>query len=364
MKRMMGLVLLACLLFNGCASVFDGHYVSVTPYENQGSEDMDKAVAAADFEELCTALRTMTHNGVESGVISVARYDQNLISQEVPRAIAQVRAEDPITAYAVEQIEFEVGANAGQPAVAVQISYVHDRTQIRKIRSVETMGQAQNRIALELASYSAGVVLQVEQYEETDLAQWAEDYADLYPELVMECPEVTVDIYPESGESRVVELKFSYQNGRDDLRTMQSHVSPIFAASELYVGGDGAPREKFSQLYAFLMERFENYTVETSLTPAYSLLIHGVGDAEAFASVYAAMCRQAGLECMSVGGTRNGSAWYWNIVRDGDRYYHVDLLQCSANGTFRECADGEMGGYVWDYSAYPVCGVDIPETAE
>ena len=139
----------------------------------------------------------------------------------------------------------------------------------------------------------------------------------------------------------------------------------MFAAAKLYVSGDGEAREKFSQLYAFLMERFEDYTLETSLTPAYSLLIHGVGDAKAFATVYSAMCRQAGLECITVGGTRNAEAWYWNIVRDGDVYYHVDLLQCSSNNAYEEQTDKEMGGYVWDFSAYPVCGVPIqPETAE
>ena len=45
------------------------------------------------------------------------------------------------------------------------------------------------------------------------------------------------------------------------------------------------------------MERYD-YRIETSITPAYSLLRHGVGDSRAFAVVYAAMCQQAGLECL------------------------------------------------------------------
>ncbi len=364
MRRLVGLLAAACLLLSGCGSVFDGHYVNITPYENQGGEDLSQTVYASDFEELCDALQAMTHSGAENGVISVARYDQTAIELDLLRAIRQVKAEDPITAYAVEQILYELGANAGQPAVAVQISYLHDRTQIRKICNVETMEDARKRIAQELAAFSTGVVLQVERYVEADLAQWVEDYGGQFPETVMETPEVTVNLYPETGDTRVVEVKFSYQNGRDDLRSMHAKVSPIFAASELYVSGDGAPRGKFSQLYAFLMERFESYTLETSITPAYSLLIHGVGDAEAFASVYAAMCRQAGLECISVGGTRNGSAWYWNIIKDGSRYYHVDLLQCSETGVFGERSDSEMTGYVWDYTAYPPCGVDIPQEQE
>ena len=42
----------------------------------------------------------------------------------------------------------------------------------------------------------------------------------------------------------------------------------------------------------------------------------------------------------------------------------MDLLRCSSTGGFREKTDGEMGGYVWDFSAYPACPeVVIPEPA-
>ena len=365
MKRIIAVCLCACLCLTGCANMFDGHYVNVTPHEEQNNAADTQAVSAADYDQLCNALQTMTRSGAESGVISVAQYDQSDVDGDMKRAIGETLAHDPITAYAVEQIQYELGASAGQPAIAVQISYVHDRTQIQKIRKVVDLQDAKDQIALELNKCSTGVVLYVDNYEPADLVQWVEDYAALYPESVMETPETMVNVYPESGDARVIELKFTYQNSRDSLRTMQSQVSPMFASAVLYVSGDGASREKYSQLYAFLMERFENYTLDTSITPAYSLLIHGVGDAEAFATVYSAMCRQAELECVTVGGTRNGQAWYWNIVRDGDVYYHVDLLQCNANGAFREQTDEEMSGYVWDYSAYPACGVAAePEATE
>ena len=104
------------------------------------------------------------------------------------------------------------------------------------------------------------------------------------------------------------------------------------------------------------MER-ATYEIQTSNTPSYSLLHHGVGDSRAFAVVYASMCRRAGLECRIVTGTRNGEPWTWNMVRDGELYFHVDLLRSSLSGGFREYTDGEMGGYVWDYSNYPACNL-------
>ena len=134
----------------------------------------------------------------------------------------------------------------------------------------------------------------------------------------------------------------------------------IFASALLYVNSDASDAQKFAQLYTFLMERFD-YKQETSITPSYSLLSHGVGDCEAFATVYAAMCRQAELDCDVVSGTRDGESWHWNIVREGDVYYHVDLLRCSEESGFRCRTDAEMEGYVWDYSAYPNSAVSQPQ---
>ena len=167
----------------------------------------------------------------------------------------------------------------------------------------------------------------------------------------MEIPQTTVNIYPEEGVERIVELKFSYQNSRDALRGMQIQVSPVFTSAVLYVSGDGTEYEKFTQLYSFWMERYD-YQLETSITPAYSLLRHGVGDYKAFANVYAAVCREAGLDCVTVSGTREGEPRYWNLIQENGVYYHLDLLQSSDAGHFRKMTEAEMQGYVWDYSAY------------
>ncbi len=359
MKKIAALFIAVCLMLGGCANVFDGHYVSVTPYEEQQEDNTNQTVSAVNFDQLCQALRSFTNNGSTSGVISIGQYQGEYVSTDMALAISQTRAQDPITAYAVDEIFFEVGNSAGKPAIALEITYHHDRSELLRLRSFSGMDDAKKQISQALEKYSTGAVMYIENYEETDLAQWVEDYSALHPDTVMETPQTTVGVYPESGTARIVELKFQYQTSRDSLRSMQEQVSPMFEAASLYVSGSSRTREKYAQLYAFLMERFEGYTLETSITPAYSLLNHGVGDSKAFATVYSAMCRQAELECLTVAGTRNGTVRYWNIILDGNVYYHVDLLQCSAAGGFRTYRDGQMTGYVWDYSAYPPCGVAV-----
>jgi hypothetical protein len=352
MKRTIILLAMVSLLFSGCASLFDGSYVSITPHKEQNTQTDSGFIHVKNYDELCKALANMAQNGTESGIVYVSRYDQSKVDGDMERAVKRTLEKDPIAAYAVDEIQWELGTNSGQSAVAVTISYVHNRTEIRKIRQAENLKAAESIIAEALQDCETGVVLYLQNYLNTDFVQLVEDYADQYPQYVMETPQVIVNLYPDKGAARVVELKFSYQTSRESLRAMQNQVRPVFTSASLYVSGDAEDREKFSQLYSFLMERYD-YQLETSITPAYSLLRHGVGDAKAFAVIYAAMCREAGLECLTVSGTRWGEPWYWNMIEDDGKYYHVDLLRCSQEELFHERTDEEMEGYVWDYSAFP-----------
>ena len=347
MKRMiLSLLLAMCLLLTGC-----GTYVSVTPHREQRQQAQSDVAAAADYLELLSAVRATVASGNEVVTITVADYPQDALEWGISRAILYAQSSDPIGAYAVEEIAYELGTRNGVPAVSVSIRYLHNRSEIQRIRKASGMERAESIVSDALESYESGVVLLIEDYKTRDFTQFVQDYAQMHPENVMEIPMVSQMIYG-VGRNRVVELIFTYQTSRDSLRRMQGQVKPVFDAASLYVSGDGEDYQKFSQLYAFLMERFE-YKLETSITPSYSLLRHGVGDSRAFATVYAAMCRSAGLECLVVTGTCSGEPRSWNMVKDNGVYYHVDLLH--EQGGFREYTDAQMSSYVWDYTEYPAC---------
>lgn len=350
--RFLAMLLALTLLLGGCGW-FQGRYVSVTPYHHQSAGAQTGAVTAWDYSQLRRVLEDLVSNGVESSVIDVANYSAEIVEANVGQAVDYILNEYPVGAYAVESIDYEVGTSSGKPAIALTITYRRTRAEIFRIQNVRSVEEAEKAIGDALKNYQTGLVLEIKQYRETDFVQLVEDYAELYPEYVMEVPQVTTGIFG-SGDSRLVELTFSYQTNRDSLRQMRSQVKPIFDSAALYVSSASTDRQRYSQLYSFLMERFD-YTFETSITPTYSLLHHGVGDSRAFALVYASMCRRVGLDCRIVTGTRNGEPWTWNMVKDGERFYHVDLLRCNSLGGFREFVDSEMNGYVWDYSTYPEC---------
>lgn len=360
--KLLPLLLAMSLLLGGCGWL-NGSFVSVTPHAVPKQVSHSGTITAANYKEFVAALKQLVSTGTEVAAIHVSEYPAKALETGVKRAVFEVKHNDPIGSYAVEEIQYEIGSSSGLPAVSITVAYRHNATELQGIRRALGVTQAQTAAAAALESYQPGIVLLVSQYEDTDFSQFVQDYASEHPETIMEVPQVTQAMYG-TGESRVVELIFSYQTSRDALRRMQAQVKPVFESAVLYVSGDGDEYQKFSQLYAFLMERFD-YKQETSITPAYSLLRHGIGDSRAFAQVYAAMCRDAGLTCMSVTGTRNGEPWTWNIIRDGEEFYHVDLLRCSVDGKYRERTDEEMEGYVWDYSEYPACvGAPLSEQTE
>ncbi len=357
------LCIVLCMLLTGCSSWLDGSYSSVKPHTERDQPKDDQSITVANYQQLRESLAELVSQGTETALINVADMDQEQVPDEMTRAIWYITEVHPIGAYAVEEIEYEQGTSGGQPALAVTVTYNHNRSELKNMLQAVGMEEVREIIAKSLEQCESKLVMQVSRYSNTDLTQYVQDYMDEHPELIMELPQLTVNMYPENGSNRVVELIFNYQHSRDALRNMQARVRPLFTSAELYVGGNGTERDQYALLYAFLMERHE-YTFDTSMTPSYSLLIHGVGDSKAFAVVFSAMCRRVELECQVVSGTCNGEPLFWNIIEQDGIYYHLDLVRCSREGSMILLPDKDMSGYVWDYSAYPQCVVPEPESTE
>lgn len=361
-RRFLGLVLILAVLLGGC-SWMEGNYVSVTPHRTHLTEIQTDDLSAKSYSELRQIMVDLTEAGTESAVIHVAEYDQDSVKKGMEDAVRYVSQVLPIGAYAIDRVDYEIGANAGQPAISVNISYLHGRSELRNIHKVENMESVRAHIQEALVNCDGSLVLYVESYGEMDLEQLVQDYGAENPDQVMEIPQLSAGAYPQEGPRRVLELKFTYQTSRDALRNMQSQVQRVFASASLYIDQGAAAAQKYAQLFSFLMERFE-YQIETSITPSYSLLCHGVGDSKTFAMVYATMCHRADVECRVVNGTKNGEAWYWNLICEDGMYYHVDLLASREIGELTKLADNQMSGYVWDYSAYPAADAVAPDSAE
>ena len=349
MRGRIAAVLVAALLLTGC-SWMDGSYVSVTPHQvGLGQTGEGTVHAVRNYAELRGALIGMIDSGAERALFSLAEYPREEVPEDLQRAVAYAREIYPVGAYAVESIDYNFGTGLGASALSVDITYRRSRAKIESIRTVRWTSGAKKEVEDALDQIADSLVLQIAGYQETDFGAIILGYAQRNPDRVMEVPGVSVRIFPDRGETRVVELRFHYRTDRSELRAMREQVEPVFSSAALYVTGTAGEQTKFSQLHAFLMERMD-YTIESTITPAYSLLCQGVGDSRAFAQIYAAMCSRIGLEARVVSGKCGGELRWWNLVRIDGRWYHLDLL---ADQQFVLLTDGQMGEYEWDREAYP-----------
>ncbi|MBR4864857.1 MAG: transglutaminase domain-containing protein [Oscillospiraceae bacterium] len=355
MKRYIALAALLGILISllsGCGFWMDGERIYLEPHQQQEAGGDSGIVPVNSFVQMQNALLALVEEGREEAVFSVADFYGGSVHFYLDNAIRLVKESSPMGAYAVEDITYEIGTNAGEAAIAIKIRYRYERARILRVGKADNMEEALMLVGEALDACESYVAVRVPAYEKTDLEQWVRDYAAANPHIVMEVPKVYAVTYPDSGNERIVELSFTYQTSRESLLNMQQIVEPVFTAAELYLRNTSQTRDKYARLYSFLMERSE-YTLETSITPAYSLLNHGVGDDKAFATVYAAMCKRAGLSCTVISGTRDGAPWSWNLIKLGSNYYHLDLLRCAETGDFSLTLQSQLAGYVWDYSAYP-----------
>lgn len=358
MKQKIAVLILAMsLLLTGC-SWMDGSYVHISRHQEQKPSSQGGSVTVSNFSQLQDVMMRMTENGVRKNVIFLSDYDRVLAENGMSSIRLNMLTRNPLGSYALKDILYEVGTNSGKPAIAVELVYRHTAAEIRQVRRFNGTKEVTRALANALDDVKAGMVMLIRDYENLDFAQLVNDYAQHNPNKVMETPQVTETLYG-SGPSRVVELQFHYQTSRDSLKQMRLQTEPVFEAARLYVSEDASDYQKYGQLYSFLMERFE-YKVQSSITPSYSLLHHGVGDSRAFANIYAAMCRSVGLSCDIITGTRDGEPWTWNVISSLGNYTHVDLLRCSENNHFANVRGSDMEGYVWDYSAIPQAAPETP----
>lgn len=340
--RLLSALALAVLL-SGCGWM-EGSYVSVTPHQ-VGLEQADggDVRAVSNYTELREALVGMIDSGDTEGLFSLADYPREEVQRDMERAVAYAMDVYPVGAYAVEQIGYDVGTGLGARALSVDIAYRRSQEQIDSIRSVRWISGAQRAVEDALDEAADTLVLRIAGYQETDFTEMVRNYAERNPDRVMEAPGVTAKPFPDRGDTRVVELTFHYRTDREVLRTMREQVQPVFSSAALYVSGQADDRTKFQQLHTFLMERFQ-YTYESSVTPAWSLLCQGVGDSRAFAQTYAAMCSRIGLEAEILTGTRQGETVWWNRIRIDGEWYHLDLM---GSPQFEPMTDDQMADYVW-----------------
>ena len=223
----------------GVLGLAGGGYASVTPHaEAYAQTDPADTETASDYQQLRQVLIHLVENYVDQASVDVTRYGDELRGSgpvdsmgpgEQPRGCLRGAGHSG------------GGRRGGRPPHCVRVHFLPPDPGGAAGRTAYPGRQrrrGQQSGALERAE--AEITLQVSGYQPMDLEAFVQTYYQEHLDTVMECPEVSVQLYPKQGSTRIMEIQFQYTNSRETLLQMKQNVQVLLNSALGYV--EGRPR--------------------------------------------------------------------------------------------------------------------------
>lgn len=356
MKRIAALVLLLSVL-TGCTRLSAGEYLSIQPHEEAAPQtEQTNAVVVEDYLGLRTAVKDFVRAGQTEGIIRVNSYEGD-VESDLTEVVYEVSKTDPFGAYAVEYMTHECVRIVSYYEIRIHTTFRRSLQELEAVEIIVSRKQLETRLERAMEQGEELLLLQMNDYQDQDLAAMIQTYCLEHPDVVVETPAVEVQMYPQSGRQRILEVRLSYSLPRETLLERRTAVRETVDGAAEYIRYREKPLDKAQLLYTYLITRF-SYTEQETVTPVYSALCEGTADPLGLAQGWKLICDKAGVECYVVQGLRNGQPYTWNIFSLGGEYRHADLAQCVLErGGLILRTDKNMGEYHWDTSLYPACEI-------
>lgn len=356
MRSGLALLLCALLLLPGCERLYNGSYISVTDHEELQLSTVrdERYYEVHTYAGIRNALLELVSDGAEEGVVRTQDYEGS-VQDDVARICLDVTKESAIGSYTVEYITHSVNRILSYYEVRFHISYRLDEAERRNVQNTVAMAELYRLVEESLCARKEKLAVQVATLAVTERAMvgYVESFYQQNPDKLSDRPSVTISFYPsEEHVNKILEFAFSYPRQAEE---EENRLRKVNAAAAVLTSGwpDHTAPE-----YALLCcrELASHAELTESGNTAYDALVEHRADSEGFAMAYRLLCGRIGVSCQVVEGKLNGRTHYWNILKLGKDYYHVD---CSACGDGRLCFllpdEALIGSYWWDVEKYPKC---------
>ncbi len=361
MKRILILQSLSAWMFclSACGNILERSYTSVSVHQEQSASDEDASILRAEnYTGLVSGVQHFVTVGQESGTIHVYNYSGDIAS-DLEAACNEVLTEDPLGAYALTDITFEYSRIVSYYECTFHYTYRRSLDQISSIVSAYSKVTLREQLEQAVSSFESTVTVRTSSYYAvaSDLYAMVQDAYYSSPGTALGYPEVTISIYPDSGDIRIVELQFSYSQ---NAQTLIARADEVAATAALLVGQDAAADETVAWLLYSRLIDCTNY-VSTGSSSIYNAICIGRANSEGVALAYQLLCDLAGISCQLVQGTKDDVPHWWNLITIDETSWMVDLTSEDTQEHFLH-NDAYMTafGYSWSQEDYPSCdGEDI-----
>lgn len=355
--RIITFLLFFCLTLSGCSALLSRSYTTVTPHSATPKAEGDPTTLRVEsHQELVNALIYLISQGDETGTIRLYNYEDD-VDAALDDACQEVIQEDPLGAYAVDAIRYQITPIVAYCEADVQITYRRTHEQVAAIVAATGATSIRSQLMEVMSTFGEEVALRISYFEGDEAyihTLIRQAYYDI-PEAALDLPDAQVTIYPASGQPRIVEIQLTYHLQRRELERRRTALAR--KVNELAVALWDARGDAGIQRVAAEILAAGQYDA-TGGSSAYHALLEGTADSQGLSLAAALLYQRLGWTSQVVEGLQNGEPHYWTIVLTDQGYRHLDLTQEPLEDQFALMEDWEITqlGYHWDTLALPQCG--------
>lgn len=228
MKRILAVSLALLLCLSGCAAMLEREYTAATPHEEDQPPQIDAGYRVESYPALRSAVLSYVEEGMSTGLLRFPTTYPGNLTVDLEKARRQLMDEEPLGSYALADVswhtsriiayyEVELAFTYKLPAAAF-VSLPRARSQSELARLLgESIERGEDTLAISLTAYPEGDESFFSGALET---AWAARYAPEGPDGAPDAPadedaqlppmpELSVELYPQSGVRRIAVLSLS-----------------------------------------------------------------------------------------------------------------------------------------------------------
>lgn len=344
-KRIPALALSLALLLPGC-SLSGQPYTVVEPHAEHPVLGEDAStIKASTYSELVNGVLFFVSQGMDEGVIQLTDYNGD-VEEDLNRACLEVAKDDPLGDYAVDFIKNDYTTILTTYEATITISYCRSLEQISSLVNITGTSAIREEAVQALSAFKTELALRVGYFTgdaEAVKEQVRQAYYDT-PAAALGMPECTVNLYPNSGTQRIVEILLDYPQEPTVLQQKQEQLQEQAAAILAPIQHQIASRRV--DLLMGVLPGAVQVDLETGGSTAWDALVGQGADDEGLALAFQLLCDGMDLKGEIVEGTLEGQPHFFNRVDRNGATVWVDLSR-STGQTWTATQMTEMG-YAWE----------------
>ncbi len=360
MKRLISL-LLACavaLSLCACSGIYEKEYTVIedyVPVQNQ-DQSLGEQITVRNYTALRQAIQNMVLQGRETLRVVFDQDYEGDSSQDLANACWQVRTENALCAYCVENISYEMSTVMTNEGAELSVVYGDTGCSVEDIVSMPYATSIDTALYEALQAGSTQLVLLISYSTYTAAAMEAalSRFYRLQPQLCPREPVFSASVFSGTGMQKLYDISIDYRMSDSS----RSHRLEELQALRPFEGLNLKRMSEREKLVALCEYLSGTCSLSDSGSSVYDALVLRNADSEGIALAVVALCNELGIGCQAIYGQRSWQDHWWNIVEIEDMRCHLDMSLCAGGSpeALELCSDQQFwGSYRWDTSAYLPC---------